>query len=462
VSGKTDDTVGSRESAVAIERLQQFGSDAVSFQALESGMRWWRDADPPVGTGAALGFTDTGRAWIAAGAPLALPAHRHHAAQRFAADARAARRRAIFVGVEDVAPFRDFHHLTIGRQSALLPQQWSATLAAKPRLREQLRRARAKRVTVRRVSTEELREGTVLRRDVDALARTWLGSRRMEPMGFLVSVEPFHLPDAHIYLIAERDARVVQFLSAVPIYADRGWLMEDMLRGPDAPNGTTELLIDRLMHEAADARRITPGLTPLSGPIPWWLRVTRTVMRPLYDFSGLERFRSRLSPARWDPIWLVWDRGPALLALLDLLTAFARGALVRFAARSIVRHPSGPPWALALPLVPWTVLLAVLSVAGRADLLGFSTAVLAGWVAFDAVLAFLLMRAAMTPTRGRIGAALAWASLDAVLSIAHLGRVGLAGAGIAGDALRLVATLAPVAGSAALFWAWRQTRSGRV
>lgn len=305
----------------------------------------------------------------------------------------------------------------------------------------------------------ELADGLPLRRDVEELRRAWLHSRRMEPMGFLVSVEPFHRPEAHIYLIAERQQRVVQFLSAVPIYAGRGWLMEDMLRSASAPNGTTELLIDRLMREVGDARRVTPGLTPLSGRLPWWLRFARVAMRPLYDFSGLERFRARLSPGRWDPIWLTWDRGAAPSVLIDVLTAFASGRLVRFAARSLIRHPSGPPWVLALPLFPWTLLLAILCVAGHASLLGFSTPALAGWVAFDAVLAWLLVRAAMRPKPARMGAAVAWAAVDAGLSIRHLAQAGL-GAGAIAETLRLVATLAPVAGCAALTWAWHQARVG--
>lgn len=435
--------------------LERFGADAVAFQALESGMRWWHDAAPPHGTGAAIAFNDTGHAWVTAGSPLAANADRSRAATAFATAARAARRRVVFVGVEDLTPFDGFRQLAIGRQSTLLPSQWPVTLAAKPRLREQLRRARAKQVTVRRLRAEEIAEGTALHQDIIRLRDAWLHSRRMEPMAFLVSVEPFHLPDQHIYLAAERRGRLVQFLSAVPIYADRGWLMEDMLRAGDAPNGTTELLIDRLMQEAPDAARITPGLTPLAGPLPWWLRLARLVMRPFYDFAGLEQFRARLAPARWDPIWMVWDRGPAPLALFDMLTAFAGGRLVRFATRSLVRHPSGAPWALALPLLPWTLLLAALAVAGRADVLAFDTLTLAGWVAFDAVLAWLLIRAAFTPRPRQLAAAVAWAGIDAVLSLQHLLVTGL-GAGPIGNALRLIATLAPIAGCAALIWALGQ------
>lgn len=536
--------------------LRRHGLDAVSFQAVESGLHWWRDDEPPVGTGAVLAYADTGGAWIGVGRPLTTPDRRAAATRRFLADARAAGRRGALFGIETPAgvdartldertlnlptvnapsltapaldaltldpltldappldarpletrplealpleatadapaPRDELRRLPLGRQSILLPSRWPDSLRVKPRLREQLRRARAKGVTVRRLTADDLAAETPTRRRIDQLCRLWLGSRRMEPMHFLVSVEPFHYPDEHIYLVAERDGRIVQFLSAVPIYARRGWLMEDMLRAPEAPNGTTELLLDRLFHEArtndhsrvfdeAPARTalsplaetpavddeqedetfITPGLTPLAGAIPWWLRLARDVSRPLYDFAGLERFRARLAPPRWDTVWLVWDRGPAPRVLLDVLAAFAGGSLTRFAWRTFTRHPSAPPWGLALPLLPWSLLLACLVLLGRADLLGFSALALAGWVLFDAALAWLLFRAAHRPHPARLATAAACAGLDAALSVQHLLDVGF-GPSAVSTLLRFLATAAPIAGCGALVWALRRATAAR-
>jgi hypothetical protein len=226
-----------------------------------------------------------------------------------------------------------------------------------------------------------------------------------------------------------------------------------MLRGADAPNGTTELVLDLALRTiAGDAAWATPGLTPLTGGVSWSLRAARIVSRPLYDFEGLRRFRARLSPSRWIPIWLVWDRGPALFVLADLLRAFAGGRLAAFAWRSLTRHPNGPPWMVALPLVPWTALLALLAASGRADLLGFSTAALAGWIAFDAGLAALLFQVARRPRlRALAGLSIA-AGADALLSCRHLALRGL-GAGALAPMLRLAATAGPIVGTAALVWA---------
>jgi lysylphosphatidylglycerol synthetase-like protein (DUF2156 family) len=444
------------DEAAALAALKRSGIDAVSFQALKAGVHWWIDAPPPAGTGARLAYAQSGRSWIAIGAPLTDPPARAEAVRRFIIAARVQRRRPVFFGVEDAAVFSSCRTLLLGLQSVLKPAEWEATLRRRPKLREQLRRARAKGVTVRAVAAAELSAGSPLRGAVDRLRRQWLTSRHMEPMAFLVAVEPFHAIGEHLYFVAERHGTVVQFLSAVPIYARTGWLMEDMLRGHEAPNGTTELVIDALMrHLDGDPHWVTPGLTPLSGEIRWWLRLTRGTMVALYDFSGLRRFRSRLGPAEWRPIWLAWDRGPAVGPIVDVLRLFAGGAIWRFAFRSLVRHPNGPPWAVAVPLVAWTVLLAGLAAAGDRDTLGFSVTTLWAWVIFDGVLAWLLFRAARRPRRASLGAIAAIAGFDAVVSLHHLSTLGL-GHSLASMLLRPVAIAGPVIGTVALIWAtWR-------
>lgn len=437
-----------------LDALRQYGTDAVSFQALKAGRHWWRDAPRPEGTGARLAYVQSGRSWIAIGTPLIDPDARAEAVQRFVRAARAHRHRPVFFGVEDLSPFAGCRTLMLGLQSVLKPSEWNATLRCSPKLREQLRRARAKGVTVRQVGAADLLEQTPLRREVERLRHEWLASRAMEPMGFLVAVEPFYKPDEHLYFIAERHGQAVQFLSAVPIHGCHGWLMEDMLRGPDAPNGTTELVVDTIMRRLdPDVHWLTPGLTPLAGVSAWWLRLARFVSASLYDFSGLQRFRARLRPASWRPVSLVWDRGPVVAVILDVLRAFAGGPMFPFAWRSIVRHPNGPPWAIAVPLVAWTALLAGLAVTGHSETLGFSPLGLGAWTFFDALLAWLLFKAARRPRRRNLAAMAAAATFDAIVSVRHLSIVGI-GTTAVSSMLRLTATAGPLVGTVAMMWAW--------
>lgn len=152
---------------------------------------------------------------------------------------------------------------------------------------------------------------------------------------------------------------------------------------------------------------------------------------------------------------MAWDRGDAPLVLLDVLRAFAGGRIVRFAWRSNLWHPSGPPWAVGVPLVAWTVLLAALSVAGRAAILGYPAPILRAWVLFDIVLVWALFSAARRPRPGRLLAVAIIALFDAVVSVRHIAATEV-GDGWFTIACRSVSVAGPLLGTAALFWAaWR-------
>ncbi|MES1207310.1 MAG: phosphatidylglycerol lysyltransferase domain-containing protein, partial [Pseudomonadota bacterium] len=80
----------------ALALLRRHGWNATSFQILEPGFRYWFDADD-----ACVAYIDTGRAWVAAGAPIAAPELVAAVAQRFVTAAAAQGRRACFFGTED-------------------------------------------------------------------------------------------------------------------------------------------------------------------------------------------------------------------------------------------------------------------------------------------------------------------------------------------------------------------------
>jgi len=439
------------------DRVLELGTDAMSFLAVESEMQhWFGDLGDGSGSEAVVAYVDTRTAWVAACGPVARADDRERSAVAFVEAARAQGRRACFFATSALAGDA-LSHLLIGEQPIFRPGDWLRELPRHRRLREQLRRARAKGVRVRRVESSELTDGSAVRLEVDRLGVEWLAGRHLEPMGFLAAVEPYHYPDEHRYFVAERRGRVIGFLSAVPIGGRHAWLAEDVFRAQDAPNGTTETLLHALMRDVADADYVTAGLVPLGGPVAFPLRVARWLSRPLFDFVGLRAFRERMHPHAWEPVWLAYPRGqPVALHVLDSLRAFARGSLLRFATRSLLRQPSGLPWALALPLVPWTLGLAWLVATRRTSLLGFPPLELALWVAFDSLMFLVLLHVAMRPRRARLVAATSLATVDAALSLGHLAWVG-AGATPLQMSMRIVATVAPVAG--ALLLAWATTRS---
>ncbi len=374
------------ERARVLALLKRHGWNATSFQILEPGFRYWFDGDD-----ACVGYVDTGRAWVAAGSPIAAAERLAEVAAKFAAASRAAHRRVCSFGTE--SRFRDavgWPAFRIGDQPVWAPAEWDAGVQSSRSLREQLRRARAKGVTVRALSAAEIAPEHPTRVQLDTLIARWLASRPIAPMGFLVQIDPFTNPEERHQFIAERDGKVVAFLGIIPIYARHGWFFEDFLRDPDAPNGTVELLVDAGMRAAAaqGVPIVTLGLVPLAGDVGSWLRAARRFGRSLYDFDGLRAFKAKFKPQAWDPIFLSYPpERSGFVALFDTLTAFARGGLLRFGLETFLRGPTVVVRALAVMLVLWTALLAL----PTSSYYFPSAALQYGWVAFDVVLGGALL-----------------------------------------------------------------------
>jgi phosphatidylglycerol lysyltransferase len=151
--------------------------------------------------------------------------------------------------------------------------------------------------------------------------------------------------------VATRRQDVVGFLVASPVPARNGWLIEQIIRGDGAPNGTAELLVDAAMRAVADrgAQYVTLGLSPLSRHstfddrrTPAWLRLVlrwvRAHARRFYDFEGLDRFKSKFAPEEWENIVALADapRFPPR-TLWAIASAFSRGSPLALVARALLR-----------------------------------------------------------------------------------------------------------------------------
>ncbi len=405
---------GQDERSRVLALLKRHGWNATSFQILEPGFRYWFDGDE-----ACVGYVDTGRAWVVAGAPIAPVARVAEVTERFVAAARAARRRVCCFATE--ARFHEatqWSALRVGDQPIWAPGDWSAVVRGKRSLREQLRRVRAKGVTVRALAAAEIAPGQPIRVQLDGLIARWLASRPIAPMGFLVHVDPFTFPEERRYFVAEQAGGVIGFLSAIPIYARPGWFFEDFLREPGAPNGTVELLVDAGMRAAAEAGvpYVTLGLVPLSGEVSPWLRAARRWTRSLYDFDGLRAFKAKLTPRGWDPVFLAFPRRRSgLVAVFDTLTAFARGGLLRFGLETLLRGPAIVMRVLAILLLAWTALQAI-----PASLRWFPSPIWQwSWVGFNLVLAASLLALSYRWRAALADVVTTAVTADAVLTLAQ-------------------------------------------
>lgn len=316
--------------------VRRFGWNATAFQTLEPGYRYFfPSAD------ACVAYVDTGRAWVAAGAPIAAAEALAPSVRSFIEAAEAAGRRAGFFAIEErlLLAANALSAVQIGEQPVWGPADWAETLRKHRSLREQLRRARAKGVVVRKLHPAELGPGPT-RAAIEALCQRWLGSRALAPLDFLVRLELFEHAEERQSFVAERGEEILGFAGLVPVPARHGWFLEDLIRDPAAQSGTSELLVDAAMREAArgGAPWFTLGLAPLSGAVPAPLRLARSAGGMLYDFRGLRAFKAKLRPSAWTPIYLGFPReqGP-VRSLFDGLAAFTGGGFLRFGLRSLAR-----------------------------------------------------------------------------------------------------------------------------
>jgi lysylphosphatidylglycerol synthetase-like protein (DUF2156 family) len=316
--------------------LKSFGTQSTSFQVLEPGYRYWFDGD------ACIAFADVKGAWVTAGEPIAPPGQQQRALRAFMEDARAVDRRVRFFHI--CTPFAEQSGLTrilIGEQPWWDPRQWLTTLQSAPSLREQLRRARAKGVEIQEPCTTQLEDPrSPQRQALELLLERWLRSRGMQRMRFLVRLHPFSFASERRYAMALHDGKPVGLAVAIPIFARGAWFIEDLVRDPDAPNGTVELMIDALMQRfvAENVSEVTLGLAPLSGEVSSALVMTRDITGSLYNFAGVRAFKEKLRPARWEPVYLAFPEPKNSVAVMrDVLGAFAPEGFIRFGFNTFVR-----------------------------------------------------------------------------------------------------------------------------
>lgn len=444
--------------------FERHGRTATAFRALGGDLSHWEDTEAD----AFVGFARVPGAWVAAGEPVAPLDALAPVAQRYLdAAAREGKRASFFATEGRLTTVPSLRRQLIGEQPVWDAREWSTHLASHRSLREQIRRARAKQVTIRALTPAEM-SSAGWQAPLRALIERWRATRSMSAMGFLVTVDLETHAAARRTWVAIRNGTLMGLLSLAPVPARGGWIMEHLLRDPDAPNGTAEQLVDTAMRTmAADGVPwVTLGLAPLHGNVGPWLTRIRTWSRPLFNFEGLALFKRKLRPSHWEPVYLAWPSAATpgrtwwrgVMAMRDGLRAFAGGSLVAFGARTVLRGPRPLLRMLEWLLVPWTALLALAPTAPWFP----STSVHASWVAFDGALLLALRQlhhgvARRGTAARRVSATLATGiasaiTVDAVLTLWQAFAWNAPRASHAGDWLVLVIACAGPAVTAPAMW----------
>ncbi len=295
--------------------VMRYGWNTTCFQIVNPGIEYWFGE---AGT-SVVGFVTSGDTRVVAGAPVARFEELRSVAEEFESDAQRCGQSVCYFGaearLESVYRGSDDHaFVLLGAQPVWRPSHWANIVNATSSIRAQVSRARNKGVVIKEWPVEKARNNDALHECL----HLWLASKGLPPLHFVIEPETLGRLENRRVFVAERDARVEAFLVLSPIPERNGWLTEQFPHRPGAPNGTVELMMDTAFRSlAADgADYITLGLSPLSKRAriepfdnPLWLRFLLGWMRKhgrrFYNFDGLDRFKSKLCPEHWEPVFAI-------------------------------------------------------------------------------------------------------------------------------------------------------------
>lgn len=352
--GQGDEDLGRARALVL-----RHGWNATAYQILNPGIAYWFSSSGD----AVVGYSRYRGVYVVAGDPVCAARRLPDVVAEFEREVRAHGRHVCYFGASErlerlLRSDTTRAVVILGGNPEWNPSGWAAIVASRASLRAQLHRARNKEVTVREWGVARAQQSAELWRCL----REWGGTRGLPPMHFLVEPRTLDRLEDRRLFVAERPGHgVVGFLLASPIPERRGWLVEQLIRGQGAANGTNELMVDAAMRTfaAEGAAYVTLGLSPLSRRSrldetvnPAWLRWVLTWVRAhgrrFYNFDGLDAFKAKLMPDRWDPAYAIGDERRALpRTLFAIGAAFSGGSPVAFVARAILgaaRMEAG--WAL--------------------------------------------------------------------------------------------------------------------
>lgn len=373
---KPDDTTSR-----VTELLARYGYNSNDVVAAYPGWEHFFTEDPE----GVVVYVRRGRVLVANGDPLCAPEHLSEVLRRFAAFARAHRLSLCFVGASErchaAARAIGFGALKVGEEPIFDLTSYAPRGDRAKKVRAARNHALRLGVTVREYRPIERRDPGLEQAMLDVLA-AWCASRPAQPLAFSLRLEPFAWMEGKRYFVAEQHGRVVGFLVCTRLAARAGAYLEDVIRRPDAPYGSTELLILSALEALArdGVREASLGVAPLQGVEQQASRAQRVLGRVaafardrvnhIYRFKSLNHFKRKFAASRYEASYLLYlPPRLTLRLLLGLASAFTPEGLLPF-ARDLVRRAG---WRLARahsPLMPALRALGATLVAGALLALG--------------------------------------------------------------------------------------------
>ena len=354
-------------------RLQTlYGYNPYSLASIARGALVWSAPD----IDGCVIYRESGRVWLVAGDPLAPLEDMPELAQQFAAFAKRKNRVVAFVPAS--AEFArqinpdDFTVVKVGASPYFDLKTWNPRGDCAKKLRAGVNQARRAGVEVEVIS-ERLDES--LKKETAQLCMSWLSSRRSATtFSWLMALDPFLHSEDKKYFAARVKGKLVGFLAASPIPARRAWYLEDVLREPDAPQGTATLLVveglSKLKAEGATLATLGTSLFATEGPndvpgtehrvIERALRLASQSLKGFYNFDGLRRFKGKFVPSWWESEYALGQRAVAMPPRVSyaIVKSLVPGGVLRLLTRQAGRKIRGRMRASptpGFPLAPDTI-----------------------------------------------------------------------------------------------------------
>ncbi|HRK61251.1 MAG TPA: DUF2156 domain-containing protein [Candidatus Omnitrophota bacterium] len=331
------------------ERLiLKYGRNSFSSQILNSGITLWVSRDGE----AAAGYVLYGNMRIVGGVPVTNPINLKHAAAEFEEDAKNQGQRVCYFGAEDWLKEifqNESSHRTVllGAQPAWNPQLWHEVLSAKPSVRETIRYSVRQGVEIDETAPAAVQNLP----EYKACLKEWVEKRKLPKLRFLLNPDILENIGERRFFSARKNGRLIGFLSLVPVAGRNGWLIEHLFRSSRAVKGMNEHLIDTVMQtiQREGSTHATLGLAPLSQRAgfsyamnPAWVRMIFKWLysggMSLYNFNGLDAFKSKFKPHRWEPVYAIVNKPRfSPVTLYRIMGAFCQTSPVLFGLTTILR-----------------------------------------------------------------------------------------------------------------------------
>lgn len=241
----------------------------------------------------------------------------------------------------------------IGDEAIVELAEFSLEGRAIRKLRQAVTRVRKAGYTVSLRPMGELAEAEL--RELEEVSDRWRGD---EPeRGFSMAIDSLrgeHLDESLVVVARDAEGAVRGFLHFAPCCGRPAVSLGLMRRERDTVNGLTEYLVvsaiemlrergveEMSLNFAAFAR----WLRSPSGLVERTLGRLVTLANPFFQIESLYRFNAKFSP-RWQPRYLLYERGPLGFARTGLAAMFAEGQLPSPSPRAW-RWPAGLRAALA-------------------------------------------------------------------------------------------------------------------